>query len=138
MDDMMSRISEILDDPVQAERIKNLASSFMTPSASQSAPEPSAETSADITPVPVSESAMSARMPEPSMGAIAGLTEIASSVAGLISKSGIMRSMPSSESINRNINLLNAIRPYMRAERANRLSNAVKVMQILSSIAKLK
>ena len=44
MDDMMSRISEILDDPAQAEKIKQLASSMFSSGADSpaSAPEASA------------------------------------------------------------------------------------------------
>ncbi len=137
MDDMMSRISEILDDPAQAEKIKQLASSMFSSGADSPASAPEASAGPDTSAVAASARPVS---PQSFAQGFSGsdFASVASTLSGLLGNSSIMRKMPSSESINRNINLLNAIKPFMRQERATRLTSAMKVMQFISVIAKMK
>ena len=87
MNDLISGISEILDDPTAAAKIGEIAKSL-----AGSSETPTAETSA-----------------------------------------GENFSVP-----DRHINLLKAIKPYMRDERSEKIGVAIKAMAMLKAITKLK
>lgn len=116
MDNMISRISEILDDPVQAEKIKQIAASMM--SGGSAAGEP-AENSEDQTEAP-GETAITVPREE-----------------GRVSVGGFEKYFSPSKS-SRSITLLNAIKPYMRTSRAEKIVSAVKAMEMIELISKLK
>ena len=107
MDDMISRISSILDDPEQAAKIKQIAASMMGNSPSET------EHTEDTVPISVSETPQSSVM---------------SSYGKLLS----------SMNCSKNVTLLNAIRPYMRSSRAEKIGSAIKAMEMIELLSKLK
>jgi len=92
MDDMMSKISELLDDPSSAEKIKQIAQSF------------SGETDTS---------------PNNKQSPLAAIS-------------------PSSDKMKRNIALLNAITPYMRPSRSEKIASAIKAIQIIDILSKAR
>lgn len=118
MDNMISRISEILDDPVQAEKIKQIAGSMMagTDSSKSNSKE-------------VSESDMEKTPTESSLSV--------PSDVGKVSGGGFEKYFSPAKS-SRSITLLNAIKPYMRSSRAEKIVSAVKAMEMIELISKLK
>lgn len=113
MDDMLSRISEILSNPEAAGKLKDIASSMGGNSSQNVENEESSE-------FPIQES------------------------RGAFNDSGFdmakMNSMLSGfgGGNNKNIALLNAIRPYMRKERSDKISSAIKAIQVISILSNLK
>ena len=103
MDNMISRLSEILDDPEQAEKIKQIAASMMSHS-SDDAIKP------EIT-VPSESSAPISRSYEKLFATV---------------------------NYSKNANLLNAIKPYMRSSRAEKISSALKALEMIDLLSKLK
>ena len=112
MDDMISRLSSILDDPEQAEKIKKIAASMMG-GASEEKTEPQA-TEEPNEPLPV----MAETLTPP--------------------KSNSYGKIFSSMGCSKNVSLLNAIRPYMRSSRAEKIGSAIKAMEMIELLSKLK
>ncbi len=111
MDDMISRLSSILDDPEQAEKIKKIAASMMSNN-SEEKTVPAAEEPSDALPV------MAESFTQPKTD----------SFSKILSPAGC----------SRNVSLLNAIRPYMRSSRAEKIGSAIKAMEMIELLSKLK
>lgn len=111
MDDMISRISSILDDPEQAAKIKQIAASMMGESSEKSEPIEVKTESEDIPTVAEATSAPVSRSYE---------------------------KLFSSMNCSKNVTLLNAIRPYMRSSRAEKIGSAIKAMEMIELLSKLK
>lgn len=100
---MISRLSEILDNPEQAEKIKQIAASMMNGS---------------------SESIESSEPKEPEKS------------AAPVSRS--YDKLFTTVNYSRNANLLNAIKPYMRSSRAEKIGSALKALEMIDLLSKLK
>ena len=112
MDDMISRLSSILDDPEQAEKIKKIAASMMGDD---------------------SEEKQTAQIEKENNAALPAMTEnIAQPQSNSYSK------IFSAMSCSKNVSLLNAIRPYMRSSRAEKIGSAIKAMEMIELLSKLK
>ena len=109
MDDMISRISSILDDPEQAAKIKQIAASMM-----------GGESNENISPE------------------IHEVTEHEAAEAVQIQPTKSYDKLFSSMNCSKNVTLLNAIRPYMRSSRAEKISSAIKAMEMIELLSKLK
>lgn len=110
MDDMFSRISALLDNPEQAEKIKQLAASFVKDESNKTT-APAAETAPGET---LATAMTSTAMPQQLGNLLSGASH------------------------SRDVSLLNAIRPYMRKSRADKLSSAIKAMEMIEIFSKLK
>lgn len=115
MDDMISRISSILDDSEQVEKIKQIAASMMGGSENKTSEQAEAQA--------VNTSSVD------SIPAISGET---------ISRSQSYSKLFSSINCTKNISLLNAIRPYMRSSRAEKIGSAIKAMEMIELLSKIK
>lgn len=120
MDDLASRLGELLNSPEGMEKIKNLASMFSgaseksdTPPAPQQQPEPSAS--------PVSSSGGPALDPD--------AMRMMMKVAPLLSR---FRQEDNST------RLLNALRPFLSDPRQKKLDEAIRMLQLLRMIPMLK
>lgn len=111
MDDMISRISSILDDPEQAAKIKQIAASMLGDTAAPT--EPIEINSEDNSSVPTDEATQS---------------QVSRSYEKLFS----------TMNCSKNVTLLNAIRPYMRSSRAEKIGSAIKAMEMIELLSKLK
>ena len=109
MDDLFSKISDVLKNPEALEQIKNLASGFGVGGGNT-------DFHNDDDAEPVS-----------SMGGLGGF-----------SMDSIQKIMKGSHSQSKNIALLHAITPYMRKERATKIDSAIKAIQVLSILNTLK
>lgn len=108
---MISRLSSILDDPEQAEKIRKIAASMMKNDSEEKTVSSTEETREDL-PV-MAENFTSTRT---------------DSFNKLLSPTGC----------SRNVSLLNAIRPYMRSSRAEKIGSAIKAMEMIELFSKLK
>lgn len=109
MDDMLSKISELLSDPEQAEKIRRIADSL-----SGNGVDASEAFSEESTPV----------------SAPSGEDNLFSSFLG----NGNL----SNGRMSRNIALLQAITPYLRPSRASKISSAIKAIQIIDILSKAR
>ena len=158
MDDLFSKINELLSDPVQGEKIRQIAASMaggaastgasggnplaaLTGQSGSNAAPASADAGTGLS-VPASvPTAAPAATPQLSdiLGSAGGLGGLASLLPGLSSlPSGLTKNIPSSAAVQRNISLLNAIKPYMRATRSAKIDSAVKLMQMVGMISQFK
>ncbi len=112
MDDMISRLSSILDDPEQAEKIKKIAASMMGGETTESPEMQVAEENSEALPV------MAENISQPR----------SNSYSRIFSAMGC----------SKNVSLLNAIRPYMRSSRAEKIGSAIKAMEMIELLSKLK
>jgi len=121
MDDMISRISELLSDPAQAEKIKQIAASLSDNGGSDDGSSVNAfsDTSAD------GKEFSDSRFSQPAS------TDMLSSLFN--SSNGF-----SGDRMSRNITLLNAIAPYLRPSRASKISSAIKAIQIIDILSKAR
>lgn len=110
MDDMISRISSILDDPEQAAKIKQIAASMMGDSSEKSEP---IEVKTETEKLPTTK-------------------EVQAPVSRSYEK------LFTSMNCSKNVTLLNAIRPYMRSSRAEKIGSAIKAMEMIELLSKLK
>ncbi len=111
MDDMISRISSILDDPEQAAKIKQIAASMLGDSSDAS----------DAIEVKSEEA-------DPEAVQEAPQNQVSKSYEKLFS----------TMNCSKNVTLLNAIRPYMRSSRAEKIGSAIKAMEMIELLSKLK
>lgn len=123
MNELLSGISEILDDPEAAAKIGEIAKSLLNDS------QP-AENSSENTDLP--EAASEAVFSESQGGE--RKKEASESVSGLFSGFGNINF----NSSDRHINLLRAIQPYMRAERSSKIDSAIKAISILKTLSNIK
>lgn len=115
MDDMISRISSILDDSEQVEKIKQIAASMMGNNDDKNTEQGEVSTEN----IPKVETTP----------AISGDT---------VSRSQSYARIFSSINCTKNISLLNAIRPYMRSSRAEKIGSAIKAMEMIELLSKIK
>lgn len=117
MDDMLSRISEILNNPEAAQKLKEIVSSM----GENNSPKQEKQIPVDLPlPVPVRE-----EIPNNSGF---NMDKMSSVLAGLNGSSGN----------NKNIVLLNAIKPFMRQTRADKISNAIRAIQVINIMSNFK
>ncbi len=115
MDDMISKISELLSDPSQAEKIKQIAASLAGNGESTALSDLSSEISLPDTGKTTSDQ---------------------SNALGSVLNSSDTR--PTNENMSRNIALLKAITPYLRSSRASKISSAIKAIQIIDILSKVR
>ncbi|MBO5300361.1 MAG: hypothetical protein J6B51_09865 [Clostridia bacterium] len=121
MDDMISRISELLSDPAQAEKIKQIAASLADSGGGDGGSSVNAFSDTSTAEKEFSDSRFSQ----------SASTDMLSS---LFSSSDSF----SSDRMSRNITLLNAITPYLRPSRASKISSAIKAIQIIDILSKAR
>lgn len=114
--DLMSAIASLLSDPGALNAIKQLAD---TPIASPSAPE-----------------TLSAQIPANS--SLPGFFGSKNDASGSENPGSVGTLTPSVGVRDKNVALLNAIAPYMRAERAAKISSAIKAIRVIGMISSLK
>ena len=112
MEDMISRLSSILDDPEQAEKIKRIATSIMSDNSAEKQDSNISENSGENLPV------------------------MAQTITPTQSNS--YNKLLSSMNSSKNVSLLNALRPYMRSSRAEKIGSAIKAMEMIELLSKLK
>lgn len=112
MADLFSKISEILSNPESAQKIREIASSI---SAGDSG---SAESSSDLS------SAVPALAPSDGDG-----FDVLGVLGGLSSSGGTH---------SRDLALLNAMRPYLRASRAGKIDNVIKAIRMIDMLSALR
>lgn len=116
MDDMLSKITELLSDPSQAEKIRQIADSLagndVVTSDGGSSPLPD---------TPAEES-----------------REVSTSVGTDGLMSSFLGGGSSSNGMSRNIALLQAITPYLRPSRAAKISSAIKAIQVIDLLSKAR
>lgn len=110
MPDLFSKISEILSNPESAQKIREIASSLSTGDAGSS--EPVADIAASAPPLPSGDD----------MSFLSALT-------GFTSSGGAH---------SRDLALLNAMRPYLRASRAGKIDNAIKAIRVIDMLSALR
>ena len=110
MDDMISKISSILDDPEQAAKIKQIASSMMGGDSQENI-----QTERE-------------RVEEQTAG----------TPPAQIKSTAPYDKLFSTMNCSKNVTLLNAIRPYMRSSRAEKIGSAIKAMEMMELLSKLK
>ena len=111
MEDMFSKISSMLDDPETAGKLKDIAASVMGQETGGALKE--AET--------------------PELGEPQKNEEVSS--AGSFDPSSILTGFVGDD---RSVNLLRAIKPYMRQSRAGKIDSAIRIMQALRMISNFK
>ncbi len=110
MPDMFSKISEILSDPESARKIREIASSL-----SSSSPESGGN---EVPPMEASDlPALSAGEPE--------VPDLLSGFSG-------------GGAHSRDLALLYAMRPYLRASRAGKIDNAIKAIRVIDLLSALR
>jgi hypothetical protein len=114
VDDMLSRISEILNNPEAADKLKQIASSLAGPGSQVSDKAAS------------SDLALPEKTGNENTSGL-NLDKLTSAFSGF-----------SNDSNDKNVVLLNAIRPYMRESRANKINTAIKAIQIINILSNLK
>ncbi|MDF2685258.1 MAG: hypothetical protein K0S55_439 [Clostridia bacterium] len=115
VDDMLSRISEILNNPEAANKLKQIASSLNEPG-NKEAEKP---LSSDLA------------LPEKAGNENTSgfnLDNLASAFSGF----------NGGNSSDKNVLLLNAIRPYMRESRASKINTAIKAIQVINLLQNFK
>jgi len=112
LDDMISRLSSILDDPEQAEKIKQIASSMMNSDSGEKEEIKTPEENNEALPVTAENFT----------------PQHSNSYSKIFSSMGC----------SRGVSLLNAIRPYMRSSRAEKIGSAIKAMEMIELLSKLK
>lgn len=141
MNDILSGISEILDDPDAAAKISEIAKSLIDNSSSESTASSVEDTSTEVSSSEeaLSEPAVSAS--SSSIGAENSPQENQSprsvsseSVSNLFSGLGNINFSSS----DRHINLLKAIQPYMRQERSEKINSAIKAISVLKTLSNIK
>lgn len=110
MNDMISKLSAVLDNPEQAERIKKIASSI----------------------IENQNSAKNETRSEPEN------TETEKTELPQLPQSKSYEKLFQTMNCSRNVTLLNAIKPYMRNSRAEKINSAIKAMEMIELLSKLK
>lgn len=110
MDDLFSKINEVLKNPEALDQIKNIASGLTS---NNNFGNEASEAFAD-----------------------SGSSNFNSDKS--FSLDSIQKMMQGSQSQSKNIALLNAITPYMRKERATKINSAIKAIQVLSLLNTLR
>ena len=116
MDDLSSKLSELLSDPNIMEQVKGLSGMFGA--ANQSAPSPTAPPANNY----ADNNSQNFNMPDDTMNMI-------------------MKIMPLLSSINKedeNTALLRALRPLLGKSRQKKLDEAIKIMQMMKILPLLK
>lgn len=113
MDDMLSRISEILSNPEAANKLKDIAISMGSGNDKNIENNSLEENSNNESQAAFNDSGFD-------------MTKMTSILSGLGSGN------------NKNIVLLNAIRPYMRKERSDKIGSAIKAIQVINILSNLK
>ncbi|MBO5248834.1 MAG: hypothetical protein J6B54_06085 [Clostridia bacterium] len=114
MPDLFSKISEILSNPESAQKIREIASTLSTsdlPSPAPSVPEESEDGIPDV----------------PALPASAGLDTM-----------NLLSSFSGGGTHSRDLALLHAVRPYLRASRAGKIDNAIKAIRVIDLLTALR
>lgn len=113
MDDISSRLSEILSDPASMERLRNLAAMFSGTSQQENEPQQA--------PPPQNTQ----RAPPQPQGQMPSLDP---QVMGLVMKlAPVLSAMRQEDNSTR---LLNALRPFLGEDRRRRLDEAMRILQL--------
>lgn len=111
MPDLFSKISEILSNPEAAQKIREIASTL---SSSESAP-------------PVED------FPESASDDLPALP-----TSGSLDSLNLLSGFSGSGAHSRDLALLHAVRPYLRASRAGKIDNAIKAIRVIDLLAALR
>lgn len=114
MSDLFSKISEILSDPEASRKIRQIADSISSnssvPSEEESQPDFSPAEDASAEPL------------------LPALTE----------SIGALGTVPSAGPHSRDLQLLQAMRPYLRSSRAEKIDNAMKAIRMIDLLSALR
>ncbi|WP_416201321.1 MAG: FH2 domain-containing protein [Thermocaproicibacter melissae] len=114
MDDISSRLSEILSDPASMERLRNLAAMFSGTSQQDHEPQPA--------PPPQQNTQRAQPQPQGQM------PSLDPQVMGLVMKlAPVLSAMRQEDNSTR---LLNALRPFLGEDRRRRLDEAMRILQL--------
>lgn len=119
MSDMFSKISEILSNPEASRKIREIAASMASGPSSSGV---SAEVPGEDPSIPAVASEVS-----PPSGGGPSLPDL----AGILGNG-------SSGAHSRDLALLNAVRPYLRASRAGKIDNAIKAIRVIDMLSGLR
>lgn len=112
MPDLFSKISEILSNPESAQKIREIASTLSSPGNGDSPAEDFPESlPADAPALPAS---------------------------GSFDFADLFSGFSGSGSHSRDLALLNAVRPYLRASRAGKIDNAIKAIRVIDLLSALR
>lgn len=126
MDDISSRLSEILSDPGSMERLKNLATMFSGASKQENVPQPAPQQQQQNT-------QRAQPQQQQSQGQMPSLDpQLMSSVMKLAPALSMMRQEDSSTQ------LLNALRPFLGESRRKKLDEALRILQLARMLPYLK
>ncbi len=114
MPDLFSKISEILSNPESAQKIREIASSLSSPSAGGNG------VSSEETPPSVSADA-------PALPSAPGFDSL-----------DLFSGFSAGGAHSRDLALLNAVRPYLRASRAGKIDNAIKAIRVIDFLSALR
>jgi hypothetical protein len=114
MDDISSRLSEILSDPASMERLRNLAAMFSGASQQENEPQPA--------PLPQQNTQRAQPQPQGQM------PSLDPQVMSLVMKlAPVLSAMRQEDNSTR---LLNALRPFLGDDRRRRLDEAMRILQL--------
>ena len=159
--DMMDRVAQLLSNPESARMIRQIAASLGAPadasapaSAGFSGPEndfgfsaaagagnlPDGYSGTSVPPfngqyVPFPGRKDPDPIPEPAAEAVSAA---APSIPGTENLSRILSNLQSGGSHSRDLTLLNAVRPFLRASRAGRLDSAVRAIRLIDMLSALR
>lgn len=124
MDDISSRLTEMLSDPASMERLKNLAAMFSGAASKQeNVPQPA----------PMPQQQNTQRAQPQAQGQMPSLDpQLMSSVMKLAPALSMMRQEDSSTQ------LLNALRPFLGESRRKKLDEAMRILQLVRVLPYLK
>ena len=121
MDDMASKISEILQDPQAMEQIRGLAGMFGQGAGMGEAPPSAPQPDSRQTMAPVQQDAMPSLSPE---------------MMGMMVK--LMPLMANMNKETQSKQLLRALRPMLSERRKKKLDEAARIMQLIQILPELK
>jgi hypothetical protein len=125
MDDISSRLSEILSDPASMERLKNLAAMFSGASKQENMPQ-------SAPPLPQQQNTQRAQPQQPQ----GQMPQLDPQMMSLVMKLAPMLSAMRQE--DSSTQLLNALRPFLGESRRRRLDEAMRILQLARILPYLK
>ncbi len=112
MPDLFSKISEILSNPEAAQKIREIASTL---------------SSSESSPLPTEDFPESVSVDAPVLPA-----------SGSLDSMDLFSGFSGSGAHSRDLALLNAVRPYLRASRAGKIDNAIKAIRVIDLLSALR
>ena len=121
MDDLASKLGELLNNPESMERIKNLASMLGGSAAAAASANPAPPAAIPAAPEPPAEEAHAPAMPSVDNESLQMIMKIAPLLSRVRQEDDSTR-------------LLHALRPFLGEEKRKKLDEAIKLMQFLRMV----